>query len=123
MIAHVIRARSVIIFAVSFIILLTLVVVVSRLSATNESQQVEAQWWRAHTFDVLVSAEQMDTALNQALRGERGYILTRHSRPFATFKTGLRDYARLSHNIRMHSVSALEVGADGATSRGAWFRR
>ncbi|MEG3176563.1 PAS domain S-box protein [Sphingomonas sp. RB3P16] len=63
--------------------------------------QEQAQWWRMHTLSVLVDAERIDTALNKALRGERGFVLTRHPKALATFKQGLIDYAKVASELRV----------------------
>ncbi len=62
-------------------------------------QQEKAQWWRVHTLDVLLTAEQIDTALNKVLRGERGYLLTLHPKSLATFQRGLSDYHRAEFHL------------------------
>jgi PAS domain S-box-containing protein len=94
------RSRAWFIFGAGFVALIALVLGTIRSSAVTQAQQAQAQWWRAHTLDVLISAEQMDTALNKALRGERGYVLTRHPKSLATFRQGLSDYARGSRHVR-----------------------
>jgi CHASE3 domain sensor protein len=35
-----------------------------------------AQGWQLHTMEVLLTAEQVRSAANQALRGARGYLIT-----------------------------------------------
>ena len=93
-------ARSGLIFGATFIVLLALVLTMGRLTQVTQDQQGQAQWWRTHTLDVLLTAEQMDTALNEALRGERGYVLTRHPKSLKTFRRGLNDYRQFSRHIR-----------------------
>lgn len=87
-------------FGATIFLLLALLVTMGRLTETTQSQQEQAQWWRNHTLDVLLSSEQMDTALNQALRGEREYVLTRQSAALATFRQGVRQSALLLQHVR-----------------------
>ncbi|WP_375402138.1 PAS domain S-box protein [uncultured Sphingomonas sp.] len=63
-------------------------------------RQDEAQWWRTHTLRVLIDVEAVDTALNKALRGERGYVLTVRPGALATFEQGLLDYHKVVRRIR-----------------------
>jgi PAS domain S-box-containing protein len=91
--------RSWLVLGAVFLALFALVLVTVRTSEAMQEQQRQAQWWRAHTLDVLLSAERMDTAINRALRGERGYVLTRHPASLETFRRGLRDYAGTSRHV------------------------
>ena len=93
------RALSGFVFGTTIFLLFALLVTMGRLTETTHSQQDQAQWWRNHTLDVLMSSEQMDTALNKALRGEREYVLTRQSAALATFQQGLRQSAWLLRHV------------------------
>jgi PAS domain S-box-containing protein len=81
-------------------VLAVLTITLDRNSAAARQRQESAQWWRAHTLSVLIAAEAADTALNKALRGERGYVLTAKPRALATFEDGLADYHRLARRLR-----------------------
>ena len=86
------------VFALIALGLLTLALVWNMERAQDRQEQT--QWWRAHTLSVLIDAERIDTALNKALRGERGYVLTRHPKSLTTFERGLADYSRLAGDLR-----------------------
>ena len=70
-----------------------------RNSGAAQLQQRKVQWWYTHTLNVLIDAEKLDTALNKAARGERGYLLTGHSRSLATYNAGLAEYNRLAPEL------------------------
>jgi PAS domain S-box-containing protein len=62
--------------------------------------QERAQWWRNHSLQVMITAETLDTALNKALRGERGFVLTGHPNSLAMFKQGFADYRAHAGQLR-----------------------
>ncbi|WP_375427595.1 PAS domain-containing protein [uncultured Sphingomonas sp.] len=84
----------------AFAALATLTFAVAARADAARDTQLDAQWWRTHTLDVLIDAEAVDTALNKALRGERGYVLTARPGALATFERGLADYRRLADRLR-----------------------
>ena len=86
-----------------FIALASLTVALARNSDESRERQQSAQWWRTHTLSVLIDAEAADTALNKALRGERGFVLTERRGALATFERGLVDYRRLADRLRMRT--------------------
>ncbi len=87
-------------FAVGFVALAGLAVTIMVTSETMQAHQEQTQWWRVHSLDVLISTEQADTALNRALRGERGYLATQRPRSLALFRSSLDDVGRLSTHIQ-----------------------
>jgi diguanylate cyclase (GGDEF)-like protein len=42
----------------------------------SAAERREAQAWRVHSLDVLLTTGRLETAVNAALRGERGYLIT-----------------------------------------------
>ncbi|MGY4397983.1 PAS domain S-box-containing protein [Sphingomonas sp. UYAg733] len=93
---------------VCIVILALLTLALVRNTDAAQEQQERAQWWRAHTLNVLIDAEAIDTALNKTLRGERGYLLTTHPKSLAIFRQGLTDYYR--HARRLHWLSRDNAG-------------
>ncbi len=83
-----------------FIALAVLTLALVRNSDAAQDRHDNAQKWHSHTLSVLISAEQIDTALNKALRGERGYVLTAHPKSLVTFEQGLADYTKISGRLR-----------------------
>jgi diguanylate cyclase (GGDEF)-like protein len=49
-------------------------IIVNAFQATAERRQAEAL--QVHTLDVLMTAARLETSVNEALRGERGYLIT-----------------------------------------------
>lgn len=86
--------------ALALATLALLVIVLVWSSGRALSQQEQTQWWRTHTLKVLIDAERLDTALNEALRGERGYVLTGDPRSLAAFRRGLGDYRSIVTELR-----------------------
>jgi PAS domain S-box-containing protein len=93
-------ARSWVLFGAGFTALAALALTIIVTSETTQAHQKDTQWWRGHSLDVLISTEQADTALNRAMRGERGYLATQLPQSLALFRTSLADVARLSARIR-----------------------
>ena len=50
------------------------IIITNNFASAAERRQAEA--WHIHTLDVLLSAGRLETAVNAALRGERGYLIT-----------------------------------------------
>ncbi len=92
--------RAWLIWAAFFVALVSLTTALALNSQAAQRQQRQAQWWRTHTLNVLIDAERLDTALNKALRGERGYVLTHHPKSLATFNEGLVAYHRSARDLR-----------------------
>lgn len=59
-----------------------------------------AQQWQMHTLEVLLTTERARSAMNQALRGERGYLLTRDDRFLIPLEQGRREAPRAVAKLR-----------------------
>lgn len=78
----------------------------------------EATAWQVHTFDVLFTTEKLKAAVHAALRGERGYLLTRDDRFLAPWEEGRRSVPTLiaqlegltvDNALQQRRLAALEV--------------
>ena len=63
------RSRLFIAYIAGLLLLFLLITALSNNVNLARVQQEKAQWWRVHTLDVLLTEEQIDTALNKVLRG------------------------------------------------------
>jgi diguanylate cyclase (GGDEF)-like protein len=72
--------------------------VVNSFWVTAAARQAEA--WHVHTLDVLMVAGRLETAVNKALRGERGYLLTGDRAHLETYLEGASDAVRFSRQLR-----------------------
>ncbi|MEG3180203.1 GGDEF domain-containing protein [Sphingomonas sp. LT1P40] len=59
-----------------------------------------AQRWQMHTLEVLLTAEQVRSATNKALRGERGYLLTNDERFLEPLRQGRVEAPRAAAKLR-----------------------
>jgi diguanylate cyclase (GGDEF)-like protein len=68
------------------------------------AEQRSAEHWRVHSLQVLLALSNTETAVNTALRGARGYLLTGDGRLLAPYERGrsesLRDLAGLRRLTR-----------------------
>ena len=84
-------------------------IIVNAFRATAERRQAEAM--QVHTLDVLLAAGRLETAVNETMRGERGYLIT-----------GDRDFLQPYFNGRAHSFRLLRslqrATHDNAAQRG-----
>ena len=72
-------------------------IIVNALQATAERRRVEALHLR--TLDILLVSGGIETALNEALRGERGYLLTHDDEFLEPFETGRKRALSLSERL------------------------
>src|SRR4051812_2485495 len=65
------------IYGFTAVVLLALMLIAITVNAINAGQRHKrAEGWQLHTMQVLLLAEQVRSAANEALRGERGYLIT-----------------------------------------------
>lgn len=57
----------------------------------SAAERRDAQAWRVHSLDVLLASGRLETAVNQALRGERGYLITGNPQFLKPYLEGRRD--------------------------------
>ncbi|MBV8804480.1 MAG: CHASE3 domain-containing protein [Sinobacteraceae bacterium] len=69
------------------IVLMTMVVCVSAVSLVKLKHSM---YWRKHTYEVLISAQQMFAHLIDSQRGMRGYVLTGQLEDLRTYRDGVR---------------------------------
>lgn len=72
--------------------------IVNAFRAAAEVRAAEAS--HVHTLDVLLVAGHLETAVNKALRGERGYQITGNRAYLETYLEGGSDAVRLSRELR-----------------------
>jgi diguanylate cyclase (GGDEF)-like protein len=65
-------------------------------SLRNAAERRQAEAWHVHTLNVLLVAGRLETAVNAALRGQRGYLIT-----------GDPEFLRPYHEGRAHSLALL----------------
>ncbi|HEX8414590.1 MAG TPA: PAS domain S-box protein, partial [Sphingomicrobium sp.] len=92
--------------------LAALTMTIVRTAEATLARQAQAEVQRAQIYDVLISAEQADTALNRAMRGERGFAATQRPTSLVLFRQSLDDYSRFSRDLR-----ELTRGNDAQQSR------
>ncbi len=85
-------------FAIVIIGLLFAAMIVNSFRVAAEARQAEA--WHVHTLDVLLVAGRLETAVNKALRGERGYQITGNRSFLGPYLEGGSDAVRLSRELR-----------------------
>lgn len=85
-------------FAMVAIGLLFATMIVNSFRVAAEERQAEAR--HIHTLDVLLVAGHLETAVNKALRGERGYQLTGNRSYLETYLEGGSDAVRFSRDLR-----------------------
>jgi diguanylate cyclase (GGDEF)-like protein len=88
-------------FAMVAIGLLFAAMIVNSFRVAAEERRAEAR--HIHTLDVLLVAGHLETAVNKALRGERGYQLTGNRSYIETYLEGGSDAVRLSRDL--HSLT------------------
>lgn len=62
-------------------------------------QRREAERWQRHSLDVLLVAGRLETAVNEAMRGERGYLITRDPDFLAPYFRGRTQSRLLLHRL------------------------
>lgn len=67
------------------------------------AQHQATQSLYSHTLDVLLVAERIDTGLNKALRGERGYLLSSDRRSLKTFEQGRSE--TISYTLKLAKLT------------------
>ena len=72
--------------------------IVNAFRVSAAARQAEAS--HVHTLDVLLVAGHLETAVNKALRGERGYQITGNRAYLETYLEGGSDAVRLSRELR-----------------------
>ena len=76
-------------FGFSAVAALALMLVAITLNAVNaRATREQAEHWQMHTLEVLLVAEQARSAANEALRGERGYLITGDPRFLEPYREG-----------------------------------
>lgn len=61
-------------------------------NATNAAERRrEAQSWYVHTLEVLVAGEGLRAAVNMAMRGERGYLITGDDKFLKSYRRGIAE--------------------------------
>ncbi|HST36661.1 MAG TPA: diguanylate cyclase [Allosphingosinicella sp.] len=67
----------------------------------SAAERRQAQAWRVHSLDVLLTAGQLETAVNAALRGERGYLITGNPDFLKPYLDGRRDGIASARHLRV----------------------
>lgn len=62
--------------------------------------RTDAEGWQVHTLQVLLTSEELKSAANQALRGERGYIITNDVSFLEPYNLGSRNAPKLAARLR-----------------------
>jgi diguanylate cyclase (GGDEF)-like protein len=92
--------------AMAAIGLMVAIILTNNFAAAAERRQAET--WHIHTLDVLLTAGRLETAVNAALRGERGYLITgdrEYLQPyFQGREESLRQMRRLKALVRDNPV-------------------
>jgi diguanylate cyclase (GGDEF)-like protein len=74
------------------LLILALLFVGIAVNANNATQaRRDTQAWYVHTFEVLVATEAMKSAVNMAIRGERGFLITGDAKFLRPYESGRRD--------------------------------
>jgi diguanylate cyclase (GGDEF)-like protein len=84
--------------ALGMAVLLLAVMTVNAALATNARKN--AQRWQTHTLNVLLTAEKARSAVNKALRGERGYLLTSDAQFLTPLQQGRVEAPRATAELR-----------------------
>lgn len=84
--------------AVAALGLLLAGITLNAIHAANAWQQ--AQHWHAHTLKVLLTAEHARSSVNEALRGEGGYLLTRDPDFLRSYQKGRTEAPRFAAELR-----------------------
>lgn len=98
---------------------LALLLIAMTLNAFFARQARErADQWEMHTMEVLLTAEQARSAANMALRGERGYIITRDQSFLEPYRRGAEQAPRAARALRMLTQdNPRQIGATAALER------
>lgn len=84
--------------ALGMLALLVFAMAINTFHAAYTRRNAEA--WHLHTLEVLLVAEQVRSAANEALRGERGYLITGDERFLEPYERGVRQAPRLAATLR-----------------------
>lgn len=85
--------------AVAALALMLIAITLNAVNAAAMRKQAEA--WQVHTLQVLLLAEQTRSAANEALRGERGYLITGDTRFLDPYRKGSRQGPLLVEQLRV----------------------
>ena len=85
--------------AAGFGLVLVIFVVVGFVSWRNLQRQIEDADWVAHTQKVVATLAQLQTALQDAETGERGFIITGDERYLEPYRTGIAALPELQRQL------------------------
>ncbi|RYD48982.1 MAG: diguanylate cyclase [Sphingomonadales bacterium] len=89
------------IYGFGAVVALALMLVAITFNAIQAGQRHKAaEGWQVHTMQVLLVAEQVRSAANEALRGERGYLITGDPKFLEPYIKANRDAPRLASRLR-----------------------
>ncbi|RYE03481.1 MAG: diguanylate cyclase [Sphingomonadales bacterium] len=93
------RRRHVLGFGAVIALALMLVAITANAIYTGQRQK-QAEGWHVHTMQVLLVAEQLRSSANEAMRGERGYLITGDASFLAPYEEGSRAAPGLARRLR-----------------------
>ncbi|MES2986402.1 MAG: diguanylate cyclase [Pseudomonadota bacterium] len=89
------------IYGFGAVIALALMLMAITVNALQAGQrQRAAEGWQMHTMQVLLVAEQVRSAANAIMRGERGYLITGDANFLEPYATGSREAPKLTSRLR-----------------------
>ena len=75
----------------ALLILAVLFAAIAIIASNAAEKRRETQAWYVHSFEVLLAAEEMRSALNMAMRSERGYLITGDDDFLRPYRAAARD--------------------------------